>query len=66
MDVESMFSDFADFTEMVEASSNKLSVGKIIQKAFIEINEEGSEAAAASIHGRLIKFSLDLIFKISF
>lgn len=41
-----MFSDNANFSGMTRAKS--LSVGKVIQKAFIEVNEEGSEATTAT------------------
>lgn len=40
-----MFKDNADFTRL---SSIPLKVSHILQKIFIEINEEGSEAAAAT------------------
>lgn len=40
-----MFSDKADFSNL---SEEKLKVSKVIQKAMIEVNEEGSEAAAVT------------------
>ena len=40
-----MFSDSADFKHI---SNTPMKVKSFIQKAFIEVNEEGSEAAAAS------------------
>lgn len=41
-----MFEDSANFNGI--ADSVPLKVSKIIQKAFIEVNEEGSEAAAVT------------------
>ncbi|OXU29427.1 hypothetical protein TSAR_002441 [Trichomalopsis sarcophagae] len=40
-----MFSNAANFTGI---SDEPLKVGKVLQKAFIEVNEEGSEAAAVT------------------
>ena len=42
-----MFSNSAEFNEMLE-SPEELKVSKIVHKAFIEVNEEGTEAAAAT------------------
>ncbi|KAI4462597.1 serine protease inhibitor serpin [Holotrichia oblita] len=42
-----IFSDVADFPNMLEGKE-PLKVSKVIQKAFIEVNEEGAEAAAAT------------------
>ncbi|XP_008201831.1 alaserpin isoform X5 [Nasonia vitripennis] len=41
-----MFSNAANFTGI---SDEPLKVGKVLQKAFIEVNEEGSEAAAVTV-----------------
>ncbi|XP_049822342.1 antichymotrypsin-2-like [Aethina tumida] len=47
MGLENIFRSEADFSKMI-TGNGKLSISKVIQKAFIEVNEEGSEAAAAT------------------
>lgn len=42
-----IFTGAADFSGLLN-STERLAVSKVIQKAFIEVNEEGSEAAAAT------------------
>jgi len=44
--ITDMFTNRADFSDMVGKASTKVSVMK--QKAFIEVNEDGTEAAAAT------------------
>ncbi|CAN0909201.1 unnamed protein product [Linum grandiflorum] len=45
------FSDEADFTEMVEDSypGKGLAISEVFHKASVEVNEEGTEAAAATV-----------------
>ncbi|XP_015182132.1 PREDICTED: antichymotrypsin-2-like isoform X2 [Polistes dominula] len=44
--LNSMFEDNADFGKL---TNEPVKISKILQKAFIEVNEEGSEAAAATV-----------------
>lgn len=46
MGVKEIFENSADFGNITD--SERLKVSKVIQKAFIEVNEEGSEAAAVT------------------
>ncbi|XP_015122619.1 leukocyte elastase inhibitor isoform X2 [Diachasma alloeum] len=46
--LKDIFEDSADLTGILSAEAPHLKVNKIVQKAFIEVNEEGSEAAAAT------------------
>ncbi|KDP38406.1 hypothetical protein JCGZ_04331 [Jatropha curcas] len=60
------FSGEGDLTEMVESSVGKdLYVSSIYHKSFIEVNEEGTEAAAASA-SVISDRSLDIPHKIDF
>ena len=45
MGMSEMFSNSANFSGMADTS---LKVDKVVQKAFIEVNEEGTEAAAVT------------------
>ncbi|KAK0097140.1 hypothetical protein PV326_003145 [Microctonus aethiopoides] len=54
---QSMFEDVANFSDM---TVTPVKISKIIQKVFIEIDEKGSEAAAATVVQMRLKRSLDL------
>lgn len=47
MDITEMFGENADFSELLE-SREPLYVSSAVHKAFITVDEEGSEAAAAT------------------
>lgn len=46
--LKDIFEDSADLGGILSGDAPPLKVSKIVQKAFIEVNEEGSEAAAAT------------------
>lgn len=51
--MESMFlEETADFSEMYDRGENPLYVSEVLHKSVLEVNEEGSEAAAGT--GKLI------------
>lgn len=62
MGMNKMFSNSADFSALLE-QPEPLKVSKVVHKAFIEVNEEGAEAAAAT--GRFFP-SIFLAFRIRF
>ena len=45
--MKTMFSDQAEFNGLLEQAED-LKVSEVVHKAFIEVNEEGAEAAAAT------------------
>lgn len=47
MGMTNIFSNEAEFDDILEGSGN-LKVSKVLQKAFIEVNERGTEASAFS------------------
>ncbi|KAG5672320.1 hypothetical protein PVAND_002454 [Polypedilum vanderplanki] len=70
MGMEKMFSDAAQFDELL-TSTEPLKVSQVVHKAFIEVNEEGAEAAAATaimvtsyslVIGKKINFKCDRPF----
>ncbi len=48
MGMKTAFSDAADFYGMVEKKEQGLKISKVIHKAFIDVSEKGTEAAAAT------------------
>lgn len=56
MGMEKMFSNGADFSNLLD-QAEALKVSKVVHKAFIEVNEEGAEAAAATGRISLLCFS---------
>ncbi|WP_353683656.1 serpin family protein [Thermodesulfovibrio sp. 3907-1M] len=57
MGMPTAFSNFADFSGM--DGTKKLKIDKVIHKAFVEVNEEGTEAAAATAVVMVTKSALN-------
>lgn len=57
-----MFSDKADFSSML-AEKEKVSVSQAQHKAFIEVNESGTEAAAATCECKVLLYELKIFTK---
>lgn len=51
--MKKMFEDHAEFADLV-VSLKDLKVSEVVHKAFIEFNEEGTEAAASTRAGKFI------------
>lgn len=57
LNLANMFTNSADFSRM--DASNGLKVSKVIHEAYIKVNENGTEAAAATAVTMIVKMSLD-------
>jgi serpin B len=56
-----MFSPRADFSELSESASGKLRVSSMKHKSFVDVNEEGTEAAAVTGEDHRTPFDIFLL-----
>lgn len=68
MGIVDMFTGAADFSDLLEEKNVQLFVSDVFHKAFIEIDESGTEAGAATgmILSFLFLFVIDLLIVYSF
>ncbi|XP_062579473.1 serpin B6-like [Saccostrea cucullata] len=59
MGIADIFTNKADFSAMMDNPPEGTSVSDVIHKAFVEVNEEGTEAAAVMVH--MISTSCDSV-----
>lgn len=59
--MENMFSDEADFSEMYASGEAPLCVSDVLHKAVLEVNEEGSEAAAATAVMMMVRMCAPMV-----
>lgn len=49
MGIQSAFTDMADFSNMIDSNTYRLMISDVIQKAFIEVDRNGTKAAAVTV-----------------
>ncbi|XP_065225743.1 serpin B3-like [Planococcus citri] len=59
--METMFGNSADFSEMYADGEESLCVSDVLHKAVLEINEEGSEAAAATAVMMMVRMCAPMV-----